>query len=431
MYTTWSVMWDKKTGEFSYANSPTQITDAFGVSYMDSIGDGKDSFSFKVVNSLQSDGSRKYDNYFNVGDKITIYRHIDSDSITTSTDLIATCIITALPIVKSSNNETMEIKGSNFTESISNAITFVKADLKLDLYLQQGLAYVNTLNANLSITWHPNNPSVKTDNVTSFPVITERWVYKNFTRMLEKYSKKEYTEDVDYYYYIDKDNKFVWRPRLDSDDGSFNSSTDLYTNMVISKDTSGIVNFILVRSQNTPGGWLTTKRVDDAVSRSKHGFKYKLITSDAVKQLLEEDDITEGSNGVYPSDFTSSYTTQWKSTIDVTADASKSIPTMTSGSTVTCASEKEYDYAIWLEAKARMKLEGLSFIAERANGKLVLKINFYPSNNLYTLGSIKNVTISDIGFSSKPLRVIKRQITTNEDIITLSEDIGTVGEIEE
>lgn len=434
MYTTWAVEWMKKTGDFTYEPSATTIADPYDITYLDSIGDGKDSFSFKLTNSLQSDGTRKYDDFFNVGDKIFLYRKIDSDTVDLNNDLIATCIITDLPVNKNSNSEFISIKGANYTESISNAITFVKSILPLDQYLQQGLNYVNELNKNLNVVWHPDNPTEKTasNGGGSFPVISERWVYKNFTRMLEKFSKKEYTEDVDYYYYIDRDNYFVWKPKVDTADGTFDSSTDLHTEMTIGKDISGVVNFVMMRSQSTPAGWLTSKRVDDAVSRSKHGFKYKLVTSDAVKQLLEEDNVTEGDEDRYPSDFVTSYSTVWTVTkgYNVTADPVKGIPAMLSEQSVSCTSKKEYDYAIWLEAKERMKIEGLAYIAERKNGKLMLKINLYPSNELFALGSVKLITLPDVGFVGKPLRVIKRQIGTNEDIITLSEDIGTVGDIE-
>lgn len=429
MYTTWLVEWEKKTGEFTYSGVKTEVADAFDVVYMDSIGDGKDSFQFKVVNTLLADGTNKYDNYFNVGDKVYISRKIDSDTVSSATDLVATCIITDIPLKRTSNSETIEIKGANFTESISNAITFVKSALPLDQYLKQGLAYVNSLNANLNITWHPDNPTTMTDNVTPFPTISERWVYKNFTRMLEKFSKKEYTKDVDYYYYIDKNNHFVWLPRLDNTDGTFDSDTDVYSDISISKDISGVVNFVMVRSQTTPAGWLTTKRVDDAVSRSKNGFKYKLITSDAVKQLLEEDGVIENDDDGYPSDFSTPYTTAWISSVAVTANPTKGIPAMTLNNPVTCSSKKEYNYALWYEAKARMATEGLSLIAERKNGKLLLKVTFYPSNDVYALGSVKAVTLDDIGFNGKPMRVIKRQISTTTDSITLSEDIGTVGDI--
>ena len=188
----------------------------------------------------------------------------------------------------------------------------------------------------------------------------------------------------------------------------------------IKKDVSGVVNFVMVRTQETPGGWITTKRVDDAISRAKHGFKYKLITSDSMKQLLEEDGVTESSTNKYPSDFSSPFTTSWVASVN-----NSSNPVMTIGSTVTCNDESEYNKALWLECKARMADEGLSYMATKKYGKTAIEIEFPPGQVSWSLGGVVSATISEKGIVNKALRVISRELTSNGERYVLEEDEGS------
>ncbi len=241
---------------------------------------------------------------------------------------------------------------------------------------------------------------------------------------LEKFSRDKFTTDGNYYFYVDKNNTLVWRREEGNPIHSFNSETNTdYTSMKISKDTKDVINFIIAKSGNTsPKGDIIAVRVDDAVSRAKHGFKpYFMVTQGSNADILYNADGVENKE---PSGYP--FTTSWVSSIN-----RPSSPTMVEGSTVTVASLTEYNTAITLEVKARMKKDAQALLAERSLGKLTVEVVF-PSGKAtstktpWGLGDVVSVTIPQINKTNNNMRVQERELRTEEERYVLIEDEGTI-----
>lgn len=411
MFVFWKIeLYSRKANsDYEWESIPTVLTSYYDPLLNVSIGDGKDTFSFKVVNT-----NGDYDNFFRVGDKVKIYRAYNTTTIDSS-NLLMDGIIKALPVESDGTKDILRVEGANYTEMLMNAITFVSADgLTIPEFLAQALTVVNNFNTNFSIGWSGTNPSLKRDNVTAFPVVTERWNYKSILKLLEKYSSDKFTNDGNYYFYINNANELVWTPRSSLSVATFNDSTDEYQKLSIKKDISGVVNFVIAKGQLSPGGRIISVKVDDPASRAKNGFKPKVIVSEAnkVNELLQRDGVNTNSNNRFPSDFSSPFVTTWVSSI--------------TGSTITCNSEDEYDDAIVSEVKFHLKAEARAYIDERKDGKKMIDITFNPNKD-WGMGDVINVTIPRAEKSNNPMRIASVQYSTTSDTFSLEEDEGTVG----
>jgi hypothetical protein len=388
-----------------------------------SLGTGKDTFSFK-----QNNFNHELDNYWRVGDKVVISYKTNTTS-TDSSDVIMNGIVTAIPLQEASNNNVVSVNGNNYTESLMNALVFYapSSATSLHTYMQEALNSINLFSANFKVLWSSTNPSTKSDG-SAFPTYSERWYYKNYLSLLEKYSMNKYTEDGDYFWYVDVDNNLVWQPKTNNVSGSF-STSDAFQSMSIKKDTSGIINFVICKGGLSPRGNPITVRVDDPISRVKNGFKYYLLIDEnnTSKNLYGQDQLAGAggswdkalpiSSANYPT------TTGWNATINVTADGD--VPAMTAGSPVVCASFKQYDNAVRQEVRAMLQDAGQNLINTYKNGKLSIDLTFAPGKG-WSLGQVINVTIPGIGFVSKPLRVKSVEITDDNERYTLEEDVGTI-----
>lgn len=419
MFVTWKIELYSRlsSSDYEWESTPTVLNSYYDVLLSASIGDGKDTFSFKMLNN-----NGALDSYFNIGDKVSIYRAVNTTTIDSS-NLLMSGIITDLPYTVDGSKNILTVKGANYTEMLMNAITFVSAEnLTIPEYLQQALNSVNAFNDNFKITWSSSNPSLNS-NDQPFPVIDEKWNYKSLLLLLEKYSTSKYTLDGNYYFFINNINELVWAKRSDSSTDSFDSSTDNHKMLSIKKDLKGVVNFVIIKGKNSPGGKIISTRVDDPISRSKNGFKPKIIISQAnkVSDLLQIDGINQNSYNGYPSDFSSPFTTVWTCHVNRPSN-----PTMDSGSTVTCNSDNEYDTAIVEEMKGYwLKQEGIAYINEYKNGKKMIDIEFIPGKS-WGLGDVINCTIPQADKNNNPMRVSEVQYSTTGDVYTLIEDEGTL-----
>jgi len=373
------------------------------------LGEGKDTFSIKLTNF-----NNELDNYYQIGDKVTIYRGVN----TLAADLVAsdikmTGVITNLPGQEDGSANLLRVEGNNFSETLMSAITFVDGKaLTIDNFIKQALLRVADKNNNFAVTWHPDNKTVKTDG-NPFP-LGERWYNKSLKILLEKYSSKKITEDVNYYWCIDKDNYLVWLPQLSDTTASFNKETDEYKSYKNNKDMKGVVNFLIIKANLSPKGNPISTRIDDAVSRAKHGFKPKIITFDA-----KEGDNLVGTDGGIPDTFP--FTTKWK----CTKVERPSEPYMTDGAYVTCANLTEYDTAIIEQTKYLMKRTGQSYLSEHRNGKLSVELEFAPGKN-WNIGDVISVTIPEIGKDNNAMRIRDAEYSQTSERYTLVEDEGTL-----
>lgn len=421
MKTVWKIERYERTGDTTWSATPDVLTTLYApydIIVRDKLGDGKDTFSWNMVNF-----SNELDDYFNVNDKVTISRAVDTSTLD-SDDIVMTGIITQLPYGIDGSKVVQKVSGTNYTETLMNAISFVgAANLPIDQFLTQALASVANYNDAFKVTWNSSNPSV-TSGGAAFPDVTERWYNKSITKALEKYSSGQYTGDGNYYYFVDKNNTLVWRREVGDPQYEFNSSTNEdYTMMNISKDTKDVINFVICKSSDfTPKGRVLTVRVDDGVSRAKHGFKPYIMVSKAsyATNLYALDGVDNRTPTSFPFD------TAWVASVTRASN-----PTMTPGSPVTIASLNEYETAITEEVKFSMKKDAKAFKDLRKNGKLQVEVVF-PNGKAtgakipWALGGVVNVTIPQIDKTAKPMRVHERELRTDEERYVLIEDEGTV-----
>ncbi|OYT26521.1 MAG: hypothetical protein B6V02_01495 [Thermoprotei archaeon ex4572_64] len=372
------------------------------------LGEGKDTFSFKLTNFNDT-----LDNHFQVGDKITLRYGVNTLPADMTDDHIKMVgVITSLPGQEDGGANLLRVEGNNFSETLMNAITFINGDsLTIPNFLDQALQHIAAYNDKFRVTWHPGNKDVKTDG-TAFPM-GERWYNKSVKVLLEKYSSRKITEDVNYYWYVNNANQLVWRAQTEDVTYSFNKETEEYKAYKNSKDMKGIVNFLIIKANVSPKGNPISTRIDRAISRVKHGFKPKIITFDA-----KEGDNLVGLDGGVPDTFP--FTTKWKSKVERAA-----APFMTEGSFVTCDSLDEYDTAIIEQTKYLMIRTGNAYLDEHQHGKLSVELTFQPGKN-WNIGDVISVTIPEIGKSNNAMRVRDAEYSTTTERYTLVEDEGTL-----
>lgn len=398
----------------------TILTDYYDPMFSDKIGDGKDSFSFKLTNYYDT-----YDNYFKIADKLLIYQKANSSDFIDS-DLLCTGIVKALPETETGTANLLRVEGANFSEVLMNAIAFTDGKgVPINTFLQNALASVNAYNKTYQITWHPDNPTTKQDGITAFPAVQEQWFNKSMNTLMEKYSQSTYTEDGNYYFYVDSINRLVWRPMTTNSSGSFDDSVDTYESINIKRDLSGVVNFVIVKGGRSPGGRILSNRAFDPVSAGKNGFKYKLIISG--KSYDETVGLDQKKHGNTESEFppdadlAAGYETAWICSAD-----SSDAPACTKGQTVKNITSKDlYDKAVFREVKIRLKAEGDAYINLYKYGKRTVDLEFTPLKK-WGLGTIINMTIAKIGVSNYPMRVESRQFTNTTNKYTLIEDEGSI-----
>lgn len=389
----------------TWSEAGEEIDNFFDVMLRMTLGDGKDSFSFKIVNN-----ANRYDNYWRAGDKVNIYYAVNRTP--TNDDLLMNGVVNDVPSNMNGTQNIIEIKGNNYTETLTNALVFISvppAGMTIPEVIQGALNSVEVHNPNFKVEWSPDNLEV-TSSGSSFPLIYESWYYKTMTLLLERYSQSRYTLDGDYYWFIDKNNNLVWKRQTDNIDSTFNSETSTYKELKITRDTKDIVNFVIAKGGTDPKGGAISTRYHDAVSSAKNGFKYAVIVSETNtgRALMDLDQYKHGKQSNFP-DYP--FTTVW-SKQDGTGH-------------VTVSSDAEYTTAIRDEIKYRLKDEAARYVNERRYGKLQVSVTM--NNGVgWGLGNVISVTIPKIGKTSDPMRVQDIQYTQDTEIYDLIEDVGTI-----
>lgn len=389
-------------GNYGTTNTLTNYRD---VIINTAAGDSKDSFDFKLDNF-----QGEFNQTFNAKDKITIYRQIDSDTGWSSDDVLMNGVVRDTPETEKYNQSLVQVKGYNYSETVTNALVFIdttNGNYDIPQLIQYAITSVQNFNTNFGVTWHPDNPSVKT-NGSVFPTIRERIFYKPLSYLIEKYSGLDFTEDVNYYWYVDTQNRLVWRPRQDSVSAVFDADTDEHLSLKVSKDTKDIKNFIIVKAGLDPRGNPIQERYGDYNSIAKNGFKYHFLVDEnkTAQSILDADrsdaGVTDMSSASYP------FTPKW------------------SGGT-SYANFSDYVDAFRVYVKAYAKQLGKTFAEQRAYGELKVDLVFIPGTKTWSIGDVIACDIPQVSASeSKLLRVESAQYTGTTDTFTLVEDQGSL-----
>ena len=417
----------------------TEITDFHDVIVRVSLGDGRDSFQFKVVNF-----NNTLNDKFNANDKIVLYRILNSES-TTSSDILMVGACRNIPETESGSQNTIRVEGYNYSESVMEAIAFVDLDnFTIDQGIKEAIENAAQKNPYFKVTWSTGNPTTKSDEITAFPTIASdtRFFNKPLKSIIEKYSTIDKTADVDYYWYVNNDNEFIWRPKLDKVDHTFNVDTEpLIKSIKIGKDASGIRNYIIIKGGFDPEGNTIQTRYVNWTSVNANGMKYHFMVDDKnyAKNLVGLDQVksfgSQVENNRYP-DLTASFTTAWKwSGNTETVSYSGGSVSVTNGSAVTIdegsedANQKAYVAVLRQEVITKLVSDAKLFADARQYGKLEVELEFPAGLKGWVLGNIISCTIPQIRALPFNLRVEDIQYTTTSDTFTLTEDEGTVGQV--
>lgn len=389
----------------------TTVTSFYDPTLHIATGNSRDSFSYKVTNFNST-----LDNFYNPNDKITIYRTLNTDTTTTD-DILMVSSVKDDPETQTFNTNMIRVEGFNFSESIMSAIVF--ADLvgkTIPEGIEEALESAANKNPNFAVIWHPDNPTVKSDG-SSFPTIgsDSRYFNKPLRNVIEKYSTNQETEDSDYYWYVDNQNRFVWRREANDIDFTFNSTTDTFKTLKIGKDIKDVKNFIILKGGLDPEGNQIQTRYVNWSSVNKNGTKFLFHvskTNDAqnfIQQDLREsygDNIDDNSYPTFP------FTSTWISAA--------------TGATVSAANKSEYVQIMRANIKAALADEGKKLADKLANGKLEISIEFAAGTKGWGLGTNINCTIPKISDVAKTMRATNIQYTSISDMFSLKEDEGTL-----
>lgn len=413
-----------------------EITQFYDPLLQVALGEGRDSFAFKLVNFNDT-----YDNAVGANDQITIYRTTDT-LVATDTDILMVGSVTNTPIEETGTANTVRVEGVNRSETLMDAIIFKDFQgTPINEALQEALENANSKNKNFQVTWDPTNATARS-NGTAFPTVTERFFNVPIKKVLEQYSTASATGDGNYYWYVTNDNKLRWFQQDDpsSNTYTFDNTTDEHRSLKIGKDTSDVRNYVILKGGYDPAGKQIQTRYVDESSVAKHGQKFKLLISKNTtgQQLVDSDrkrdygDLAANQTTTYPDITSSAYTTTWAwpgasgvtikgTTIEVTKDA---LITINEGSE--SANKSAYTKVLREVVKLRLESEGENFVKLFKGGKLKVDLEFRAGTKSWVLGDKITCSISNLSGEPKVLRVTEIQYSTTSDIYSLEEDVGSL-----
>jgi hypothetical protein len=321
MYIKWKIERTPFVGGAYKPEDTEVITGYHGLMVRVSLGSTKkDSFQFNLLNI-----NDKYSGYFNNLDKVIIYRARNTDTFTDD-DILINGVIAKVNETRTANSAILQITGYNYTEATLSALT-VSDPKSLNLTIPQaikvGIESIAGDNPNtFPIVWKSTNPVLKRDGVTAFPVVPEYWFNVPLIDKIEKYSRNTATQDGTYMYYINKDNEFVWIPKLNTISFSFDATTDFYLSLKPNSDNGQVVNYVIMKGGVDPKGSAMDAIYVDETSKAKNGIKYYIDDSDnSYAQTLNQEDIfflggNPSQHGTLPSNIGSVYpfTPRWSTT---------------------------------------------------------------------------------------------------------------------
>ena len=366
------------------------------------IRDGKDSFSFVI----------KHGSYeFTANDKVDIYRKVGSNVFSDS-DLLMTGIVRNIVPKKSGSIKRVVISGYNFSESIMNGLIFVDAtNLTPPELFKQGISSLKLASKSFTVEWNNDNPMLKSDNISSFPVVGEKVYNKPFYQVLERYSSKDKTDDGNYYWHVDKDNTLVWKPISQVASSSFSESSASLREFSSSIDVRDVKNFVVVKGGLDSQGRVLQVRYADYSSISRNGFHYYIL-SDEAKTTDTVQDIDKRDAGV-----------------DDMKDAS--YPFTPFWSSVACTSynglldSTSYVKLLRVYLRSLLKSVGKSFVDDHKYGRLKFSVSVKPEDNVYHPGDLVFCSFIDDGLSDGNMRVEEVNYSTFNDVVVFVQDEGT------
>lgn len=393
----------------TWSLTPEVISDAYDIDVGFRLGELNDTFEFKLSNP---NGSNK--NTFKVQDRVTVHFLLNGDTYSDSNMLI-NGIVKGISQTSGEKGEILSISGVSFGEITTTGLVFATSINKNCMeHIDNCRQSIALRNGNFGITWNSGNPSLKSDGVTAFPKLptyNTREYDKSFYKILETYLTNEYTDDGNYYWYVNNAKELVIRKRLSTQDTSLIEGTDDILTHKIGVDASKIYNFIVVKCGNDPRGSPMSSRYDDPVSRTQYGFRYyMLIRTDIGTNLLDY----ERTQGGIPVDKT--FPTAYPYTIRGWKDSL--------GADIVVNSDKEFVEEFRIHAKDVGALAGKNY-ATMYSSKLHQLTVVLPPTNAYSIGSMIMCNFPSYGLNNILMRVTEITYSDENTMLTLLQEVAT------
>ena len=299
--------WDSNTE--SWSTTPTYITTGFDIEVSTALGETKDTFSLKILNTNNTPFTQ-----ISVQDKLEIRLLINNDTPSAS-NLLIVGIIKQISEQVSDKTKVLRIEGASFGEIASTGLVFFNTPTSHSMtvmdFLSNCVNSVQLRNRNRSntrlVTWSSSNPVLKYDNTTNtytgaaFPVLNSgnqvREFDKSLAAVLDKYLVNDYTGDGKYFWYVNSSNEVVVRKRYVgiTNPVKIEEGVNIITHKT-GLDIGDVKNYVIVKCGKDYNNRPITTRADDPVSRSKHGFKYFILTDEQIAQKIKNTGIYEGDN---------------------------------------------------------------------------------------------------------------------------------------
>jgi hypothetical protein len=380
------------------------IDNFYDIQVIKTLGDGRDRLQFKVPSNVPEA------DLIQNRSKIAVSRRVNDTNFTPD-DVEMVAAVNKRPRTDGISQSYRDIRGNNFSKTIMDAVVFLDAtDESIVDTLKLSLQSISNYSQDYGVTWNPNNPDLTTDG-QQFPDYGEKLFFKSFVDVAERASQNSKTGDGDYYYYVDLNNTFVWRPE-NTDSDKVIDKTYPYISAKEKLDSDDVINYVRIKGDTLPSGKAIEAEARDYGSMNKHGVRFRVVQSESKlagnTHNATMSELGADSDDTFPSDingFSYPFTPSWNGGNSVSTD-------------------KEYSDALGSYVRRQLEDEANKIIDVNSNGYFMLELEVSPADNDFSLG--ENVTVKLPEFPEKVLRVTELQLTSTVDVVTLKEDTPTI-----
>jgi hypothetical protein len=279
MYTRFIIHKYASTGDGTWSVTPEVMTSFYDVQVTQSIEENKDSFSFKVNNNRNA-----FNREFKPMDQINVYYSING-APASEDNLIIVGLVKKISLENSGSRKAFRVEGVGFSDVMTQALSFYNPGTETQnvmQYLKSCLETISLRNGNFNVTWNAQNPTIKSDNITSFPVFTQdsarvRDYNKSMSKILNMYLIDKFTGDGSYFWYVNNARELVIRKRYTTSvDLTVNSPRD-FESVKTRINGDDVKNYVIVKCGLDLNNNPISAYFDDVVSRAKHGFRYHML----------------------------------------------------------------------------------------------------------------------------------------------------------
>ena len=235
--------------------------------------------------------------------------------------------------------------------------------------------------------------------------------------MLQDYSKDSRTKDGEYYWYVDSQNRLVWRPETGAVDQEIDDDFP-YKNISIDRSNESVVNFVLVKGGTLPTGEPIEAKYKDFASMGKNGPKRKDIQGreNYVDNLHGQ---TMNNIGAAPSDTRPSEVSGFSYPMPVSDVAWQADTQITS--------DNDYFDRLKSVVKDELRKDGAAVVNNDQNGYYKITLEVHANDNVFGLSDVYQFSLSTLRPNlRKEYRVEEIEYTSTIDRIIFKEDRPTV-----